>query len=579
MPNQKEFLELYQAKEEGTGKKSDMTKLERGKDKRLQHALIIFTVALVILAGCSSIGFWLFSGKQFTGDADREVKVTWDAPSEAASGEMVALTLIYENKENTTLANVDISVHYPEGFYFASAEPKPTADTNNTWHIKNLSAGAAGKVVIKGQLVGEKTNVKSFSALVIYQPENFKNDFQVYANQDILINKSVVSLQVDVPLRVQSGQEIEYIVNYKNISTLPLPGVRMTLAMPESFELIKVEPAPTVDDNVWELDELAKDAEGEIKIKFKVVGESGENKEFKFQLGLVEPDGNYNLQVEKSSLLLIVNPDLEVTLDPIDYAAPGEELNFKLKIKNTSDLEVKNIEVTLNFLGAGTNQKQAVLDKIESLAPQSEKALNYNMKVKKQITESAAQIKTTASISSAEVAGSVVEINKEAEIVTKITSNIDFTASARYYADDLTKLGSGPLPPQINATTTYQIFWTAQAAQNDLTQVQVQTTLPDTVIWEGTDYTEAISYDKKTRQITWNLGDLAAKENKIISFTLSVTPVPDDLNKLLVLTKQTLVNGSDTFTEKNITAQVEQLTTDLTDDPGAQDSGVVVSGT
>ncbi|MBU1933816.1 hypothetical protein KKE87_01040, partial [Patescibacteria group bacterium] len=66
---------------------------------------------------------------------------------------------------------------------------------------------------------------------------------------------------------------------------------------------------------------------------------------------LLEPDGKFNLQVEKSSLILIVNPNLELSLSAPEFTQLGGEIKYKIKVKNTSEAEVNNLEITLDFLG------------------------------------------------------------------------------------------------------------------------------------------------------------------------------------------------------------------------------------
>jgi enoyl-[acyl-carrier-protein] reductase (NADH) len=82
-------------------------------------------------------------------------------------------------------------------------------------------------------------------------------------------------------------------------------------------------------------------------------------------------------------------------------------------------------------------------------------------------------------------------------------------------------------------------------------------------------------YDKTNKQIKWIIANLAEGESRKIAFTVFITPTKDQLNKLLVLTKETVVNAIDNNTNENISLNIERLTSDLPNDPAAAGKGVV----
>ena len=571
--SKEEIVNIYAQESADSDELIDMTKLDQGKGQRKKKILIGATVFLFVLAAVSVVGYWLFTRDYQQGEG--KVGMTLDTPDEVASGEMVTLTITYNNQESVALAQGEVSMHYPEGFYFQQAQPQAEEGSNNTWKFEDLAAGAGGKITITGQIVGEKQDEKSFSALLIYRPSNFQNDFQEIVNKTITINESVVDLDVEVPLRVQSGEEITYKVKYKNISSLPLPNVKALLNYPSGFEVTSVSPTPSYQNNIWQADSLEQDEEQELVVKGVINGKSGDNKEFKFKLGLLEPDGNFNLQVEKTSLILVVNPDLELSIEAPESTELGEELNYKITVKNTSDVEIENLEIALDFIGQNVTQKQVVLDKIESLPAHDEEILKYKVKVKNKLEGDTAEIKAIASVASAKVEGESVEFDQEAKATTKIASDVTLSAEARYYTADLEKIGSGPIPPEVNKTTSYYVYWDIKAGSNDLENVIVQTTLPDDVLWEGSEDSD-VEYSKTTRLVSWNINELAAQDSQEVGFMVSITPTPDDIGKLMELTKQTIAQGLDTNTEDNIEVKSKKVTTDLEHDEVGADKGVVV---
>ncbi len=571
------IVNIYASEAEENGEVVDMTRLERAK-KSYAKPIIIVSLIVIILASLSFLGYWPFtrdSGSSTALDNSRVALTLTSEEEDIASGDIITLELSYQNNEKVSLDSGELSIHYPDGFYYQNASVTPVSGTNNTWEFKDLSSGAGGKITITGQLVGEKNTQKSFSSLLSYRPSNFQQDFQEIANLDLMIEESLVDLDVTVPSRVQDGEEIEYKVKVKNTSQLPLPNVKAILDYPPSFEISKIKPEADQKDNVWLLDSLAAQEEVEFSMRGTISGESGENQEFKFQLGLLEPDGNFNLQVEKTSLLLIVNPDLKISLSAPENAGVGDELEYKVTLENTSDVTIKDLQVTLNFKGKNISQEQAVLDSIDSLGPHKEKKIKYTTSVKKKIEKDSSNITATAVITNAEIDGENVEFEQEAEAVTKIISEFKLSTIGRYYTEDLTKIGDGPLPPQVNQKTTYVIFWKLTGGTNDLENVTVQTTLPEEVIWDA-QASDGVEYDSSSRQITWSLDSLKAEKNKEVQFSVSVIPVPDDLDKLLVLTEETVASANDVSADQNISQNKDRITTDLIEDEAAKDKGVVV---
>jgi hypothetical protein len=118
------------------------------------------------------------------------------------------------------------------------------------------------------------------------------------------------------------------------------------------------------------------------------------------------------------------------------------------------------------------------------------------------------------------------------------------------------------------------IVWTLTNGQNGVGDVQVATILPDGVEWED-DASSGMAFDEATRQVTYTRDTLNPGTELQLQFAVSVTPTTADVNKLLVLTEETLLRAQNTFTEKQMTAEQPRITSDLPNDEGASGKGVV----
>lgn len=572
-PNKKKaekIVDIYKQSELG---EVDMTKMDRKPNKK--KGLIIFLVIafLFILAGAAVAGFMIFN-TDFDGTQAGKAEININSVNEIASGEKIELEIVYENKENTTINNGNITVHYPSGFYFQKANPQPNTD-DNSWNIANVAAGAGGKITITGQLVGELEEEKSFNAFFTYQPENFKSDFQDTANKIVRINDTIVTVQTQLQELAYSGQEIEYQINFTNTSSLPLPNVKVMVELPQGFEITSTDPTADTSDNTWKYDELASQQEESIFIKGVITGDSKQEKDFKFQLGLEEPNGFYNLQVEKTDALMIVNPNLKLNLQGPEYIVPGEEIEYNISAENTSDIAIEDIKLQLDFSPGLTEKEKITLEDIASIQPGAKKEISKKIITNKKPKAGVTGLISTLSVASAKVEGQEVKLDKTAEFESKIKAELSFETQARYYDDDLTKIGTGPVPPKVGVPTSYVIWWDINAAGGNLKDITVTTTLPDEI--DGiTRSSKAVEYDRNTGQVTYSLDKLPKADSKRVSFTVMITPTKDQVNKLLVLTKETVINAVDANTKETISQNIERLTSDLPNDPAASGKGVVV---
>jgi len=563
------ILDIFRA---STDEDIDMTKLDQKPDRKKAKIITAIIISLFILAGATLAGFLIFN-KDYTTTQNSQVELTIQAVDQMSSGNEVTLEITYENKDTTAIKEGTITIHYPTGFYYKKAEPNPDT-SDNTWQIKNIAPGAAGKIKITGQLVGELNEEKEFTGLLTYQPENFSSTFQDTISKKIIINDTIITLNANLPQVAFSGQEISYEVKFKNTSTLPLANAKINVNYPSGFTPGKAEPNADLDNNIWKYDEIKPQEEKIIKITGVLTGDSNENKEFRFQLGLEEPDGVLNVQVEKNNLVLIVNPDIKLTIAGPEYIKPNDKIDYKIVVENISDTNIGLLELKLNFTDGFIEKNNINLEKIENLKTGEKKEINYQTQIKNSLASAGSALTADLSVANAKVEGEKFDFKQTAQAVGKIKGELSFTAQARYYDDDLAKIGTGPIPPQVGQATSYVIWWNIVVTTGSINNLQITSSVPEIV--DGIESTDsALVYDKTNKQIKWIIANLAEGESRKIAFTVFITPTKDQLNKLLVLTKETVVNAIDNNTNENISLNIERLTSDLPNDPAAAGKGVV----
>ncbi|MBU0897552.1 hypothetical protein KJ806_00280, partial [Patescibacteria group bacterium] len=163
-------------------------------------------------------------------------------------------------------------------------------------------------------------------------------------------------------------------------------------------------------------------------------------------------------------------------------------------------------------------------------------------------------------------------------IINKINSDLNLTEQVRYFNDDNIAVGSGPLPPKVDQTTSLKVYWTINNNLHELNNLIVSTQLPDYVKFGNKSNVSvgSLDYDEQNNIVTWNIGRLPISTYKVNSeFNIEITPKENNRNKILVLLSGTNISAIDSETNATIKKTMEAQTTRLKDDNIANTDGIV----
>ncbi|MBI4407755.1 MAG: DUF11 domain-containing protein [Candidatus Kerfeldbacteria bacterium] len=566
-----DFVNLYRS--DNASDAVDMTTLDRGSQKK-RFFTILFTAVVGLSVVAASLGYLAFSKNRLT-VSPGEVTLTIEADKTVASGDQLDLDIHYTNSSAAGISKGAIELVVPAGFYFVSSDPVPADGTENHWDISDVPAGAEGTIHLTGQVVGQVGDIKDFTALLTYTPVNFSSDFQTSANTSVTVGESIMKLDVSVPEQVRSGEELSYVFTITNAAALPLVNAKAVMTYPAGFQVASADPKATQGNATWLFEQIDPNATTTVTVKGTMSAEADAEQEFILQTGIEEANGFLNLQAEDRHTVKVINPELSLTMTAPRSAQAGGEVQYDITVSNPSKIAITDITLAIEFSGNAVTGNATTLDPIAELKPGDETSLTYTAVVKDPLPESASAITATLSVDSAQVTGSDAEFSETVEVVTTLQGTLEVTAEGRYFSDDLSRLGSGPLPPTVGKTTSYVIRWSVTAGGAAMSDVMVQTTLPD-----GTSFVEsaddAISFDAATNIVSWSLEKMEAGSIQAGSFTVSVTPTKSDVNKLMALTNETVATATDANSGESVQAQDNKVTTNLANDPGAEDDGIVV---
>ena len=166
------------------------------------------------------------------------------------------------------------------------------------------------------------------------------------------------------------------------------------------------------------------------------------------------------------------------------------------------------------------------------------------------------------------------EVSSTISKEVRIPSSLGLSARALYFSGPFTN--TGPIPPRVDADTSYTIVWSLTSGSGDLTNVKVTATLPSYVKWLDVfqPQTEKISYNPVGGQVSWDVGNLKAGTGFVgspleVSFQVSLVPGSSQVLSSPTLVTEASASGDDNFAGQTLTASSRNpLTTELPTDIG-----------
>lgn len=375
--------------------------------------------------------------------------------------------------------------------------------------------------------------------------------FLIFNSSGNFYNKSI-KLDLTGQQNIASGDEVTYVLEYKNIEKVALKNLELIFRYPDGFEFISAEPKPSGEfDSSWQIGDLAKNAFGKIEIKGKLIGEVGSirtiNATASFQpenfSSIFKETVDFSSQITSSILeLLVTGPDKILA---------EKKATYKITYRNNSDQDLEKIKILVNYptnfifqesLPAPFHQEGDARDLnnqwiIENLAKNQQGEIEITGGYINDDQKSLAEF--TAQIGFLDPESDVFSLQQEKTLLTQIIKpNLDI---------NLIINGSNQNQPiNFGDTLTYSIVY-KNLGQEDLDDVSFTITLDSDILdWSTLDDKNLGIVDGN--QITWDKEQISELDlvrpldEKTIDFSIKVKDAPEiDLNKnkLQVISKVT----------------------------------------
>lgn len=592
--------------EEGwkTPELDELLKHERTPPREIRPLMKkIFIVALVFfIAALGVAGFVFVGGATFISSKNVDINVI--GPTTIRAGEVLELGVTISNTNNADLESANLSIQYPQGTENPDNNGEPLTYAKNDLGV--IETGAETVQNVRAVLIGQTGEVKNIKFSLEYKVKGSNATFYKDKMFEIAIGEAPITLKIESPLKVISGEDFTILASITMNSTDILKNVVLKTEYPHGFSISDATPkAATSDNNIWALGDLSPADKKTVSIKGKLTGEDNEERTFRFYIGVSDgaassPNLKVNI-VSQSNTIAVDRPPVSLTTlfngEKLDtYIAPsGRPIATTIRFQNNLPGKLFNPRLEVRLSGRSLDKTSITAGKGSSYDSLGSKISwdVVNAQGNKELApgENGQVTMRFASLPVLYLPGgkqdivldltiSGVEIGRDGQkpVVVNETRSVRISSQINLSSKALRSLGPfsnyGPIPPKVKEESSYTITFSIRNTQGDLADAKVSTRLGPSVKWLGASSfsNEDISYDSLSNMVTWNLGNLptdtdSSSFSREMSFQVALTPILGQIGTAPILVDSIFFSGRDTVSGQMITTNNSPLTTRLVTDP------------
>lgn len=590
--------------------------IKRRVRRRRKLGLIIFfvilAVGMVIAAVAGTIQYRL--SRQVKTE---QIGIGITGPTEITAGDAVTYSIQYKNDSRVAWQSVELLLQLPAGFTLEKSEPALTGNAKEyQLAVGNLAAGEGREVVVSGRLLGEQNATSVTQAEIVLSPENFPSGrFTKTAVASTVITAVPIEVSVEAVTEAATGERVPVAIHVRNLSGMPIEGAYLTLQLQPGMQLLtedsEFSPGFSLADTEWLLPTIEPLTAVTRQAIVLVEGSAGESRPIEAVVGL-QPGEERFMQRRVTHVVNVVASELAVTLAYNDTSEPfstslSQSIQGRLQYQNTGSLGLRNVVAQVTFEGEGIDVATLKLESgaynpstrtitwsaasvpaLGLVQPGESGILSYSFSMvplEKLPTQGEDLTKLTL-ISTATVDSADLKIGSGQErravsdrMILPLKSNLTLESTAFYDDGRLGITSSGPLPPQVNKTTTYTIRLRLGSTTNDAGDMRVVSVLPDGVNFTNKTFLTSgnVTFDERSREVIWTLPQLNALTGRLappeeLHFQVGITPGENLRGRSIQFLNLASAEGQDLFVDELIKVESAQLPSTLTVD---RDKGTV----
>lgn len=516
---------------------------------------LVFFLFLLFIAAAA--GFWYWNSKMpESTQSSLELSVT--GPDKIISGDEVTYVVQYKNLDVVSLTRMELSVYWPDGFYFDQASFEPEDANAKTWVLSDLAPGQTANFEISGQLVGRKDEELKAVFNLDYQPINFHSDFRAQETTTTKIKDHKVELSVEATEKTLVNTEQEIKVVYHNLTDETLNDLYLDILLPDDWITQSLEPEKEGD--FW-IGSLEPGEEKIVFIKGVFSVDSKAEQSLIAEIGNMGDD-NFRRLMRTEHNFVVVNPQFSLNLKINGQSGNlnadwGDTLRYQLEVTNNSNSDIADVQVVALLAG-----DLLVWDTLDTVGEYLEERIAWTAEEDDGLALWPAgetkiftwEAEVVADPQPERMLENIIMINianladwEQVATLSQVTVGESLTFNSGVYWDlGGRRVGNGLLPPQVGETTEYLAVWSLSQATGDFDMVTISTVLPPGVNFANEAEVQGgdLNFDEEDRSLTWALENFQDVLLPVVaSFMIEIVPGEEQRGQAMTLLNPVLARA------------------------------------
>jgi len=585
--------------------------------------LLIAAAAFFVIAIVFFIYYFTFGGGSSSASA-RNIEISVSGPPQIAGGEPTQLQITVTNRNQVALELADLVITYPPGT--RSPADFSTDLTTERISLGTIEPGGRRQGPIRPVFSGNNPDI-DIKVELEYRLSNSSAIFVATTNYRTTLSSSPLAISVESNTETISGQPVEFTVtvasNVVSEFYTPVKDVLLETTFPFGFTLAPssgdpLAPKPILKPGgaLWELGDLAQGQRKQVTFRGTLKGESGDERLFRFSAGTRQtPEGDaittkiaestHAMKISNAFLGLGISVNRSATSSAV--VATDTTVNVAVNWQNNLSTPIQDAVIIARLSGMPIDgatvvtpegfyrssdgvvlwDKTTTKGALANVAAGARGSFTFTFRVP--TTEMLVGIKDptltiTVNAAGKRIAEDGVPENLQATASQRIAVESDLKVIARglYYTSPYG--ATGPLPPKANTETTYAIVFRITNTTNRIEDGKLIATLPPYVRWIGmcsprsecdpNSSDSRLKFNQLDSTVTWDVGTVEqgvgtdGTNPREVGFEIGFTPSTSQIGQEPELIQDITFTGTDSSTNKEISKDVDAVTTNIVGDPG-----------
>lgn len=547
--------------------------------------------------------------------SSENIEIDIKGPVSIGGGEQLDLDLIVRNLNNTSLETADLKIEYPEGA--RNPEDITEAQKRTIEKLGPMTAGETKTAHAKAILYGEEESKQTITAILAYRIKGSNATFEKEQQFEVALSSSPVRVTVSSLKEVNTNQELEFNVEVVSNSDKKLSNLLLKADYGFGFTFKSASPVPLPGNVIWSIGDLRPGEKRTYKIKGKLEAQDGEERVFRFSVGVKGVNDDTVLEpqfVSASQNIAVKKPFIGVDLaldgnsSSVYPVHAGRQVRADLSWVNNLDAQVSNVNIQAKLNGVLIDKSSINVDRgfyrsqdntvvwdrsslntFANVGPGVSGQVSFTFSTVVPAIEALANTKNPEISIDVSVSGKRTDSgNVPEQVLSSVTKKMrlitDLDLKPRIVYSTGPFQNKGPVPPKVDRETTYTVILSVTNTVNDVRDARVTAILPSYVKYLGviSPSTESVTVSSSGGELTWDIGNVSSGQGfasapRQVAFQISFVPSLSQVDRTPVLLKDITIEGTDRFTGTPIRIVKADQTTRLGTDPAYKQGDEVVT--